>query len=268
MSHKFLLDTQTILLMLTSSIKLLSGLLLIALFASCSSTQEKNSPIAVIESAHKKESFLQEEAIQFDLYLEFRGTERLNGTITLLTNSAKAMIELKDSTRIIVNQDRAFHSPDYKNPGSVRFAAYTWSYFFLFPYKLSDPGTHWDKYGAETIEGVEYERQKLTFDAGTGDAPDDWYIAYPNPESHLIDISAYIVTAGSSVKEAEEDPHAIQYLDYELVDGIPLARRWVFWEWRENKGLTQELGLAKLSNFKFLDLPDDYFEVPSGYMEK
>jgi hypothetical protein len=53
----------------------------------------------------------------------------------------------------------------------------------------------------------------------------------------LIDVSAYIIAVNKTVKEAEEDPHAIQYLNYKTIDGIPIAHDWVFWECRHGSGL-------------------------------
>ena len=94
-----------------------------------------------VEAAHQKESFRSHEAIQFDLQLFFGGKERLNGTLTLSTDSRKALIAYKDGKKIYVQDDKMFVAPGTENLQSTRFAAYTWSYFFMLPYKLNDGGT-------------------------------------------------------------------------------------------------------------------------------
>jgi hypothetical protein len=41
-------------------------------------------------------------------------------------------------------------------------------------------------------------------------------------------------------KKQRKNPHAIQYLEYKDVDGIPIATKWIFWAWEDGKGLTDE----------------------------
>ncbi len=113
-----------------------------------------------------------------------------------------------------------------------------------------------------------YNSQKLTFKQGIGDAPDDWYIIYAHPEKHMINAAAYIVTAGKTKVEAEKDPHAIQYENYQLVDGIPLATTWTFWSWSEENGLIKQLGMAQLSDFKFVSITEPIFQPPKDFVQK
>lgn len=224
-----------------------------------------NPFVAKVETAHQKAAFLAKNAIQFDIVISFGGKERLNGTITTSTNSSQGIIDYKDGRKIYYHNDKVYFSPEMDNAASIRFAAYTWSYFFLFPYKLSDPGTHWNAYDNKLLNGQEYNSQQLTFAPGTGDDPDDWYIAYANKESNLMEVAAYIVTAHGTKEEAEKDPHAIQYKDYTMVDGIPFAQNWIFWGWRKEQGLTEELGQASLSNIKFVELTEEDFKAPEHF---
>ncbi len=218
-----------------------------------------NPIVKKAEKAHQKERFLSKEVVQFDFELYFGGKERLNGVITLHTNSTKGLITLNDGRKIVYNGDKVSCSPGFDNLKKVRFDAFTWAYFFLMPYKLSDPGTKWNSFVQDTLMGKQFKTQKLTFEANTGDAPDDWYIMYTDAETDLIDVVAYIVTSGNTLEKAEEDPHAIQYSNYQEVDGIPIAREWTYWEWREQGGLTRKLGEARVKNVQFIEAKDDYF---------
>ncbi len=221
-----------------------------------------------IEAAHEKETFLSNKAVQFDFVLTFGGSERMNGKITLLTNSTKGLIELADGNKIYYVEDKVFYSPGIENTARIRFDAYTWSYFFLIPYKLSDPGTVWNKYPASKLNGKAYETQKLTFEQGTGDTPDDWYIVYADSKTNLLSAVAYIVTAGKSKEEAEASPSAIEYTDYTRVNGVPIATNWNFWKWHEDNGLTKKRGEAAISNIRFKSsLAGDFFNPPANFYE-
>ena len=175
-----------------------------------------NAFVGDLEAAHHLADFKSHEAIQFDMSLFFGGKQRLLGKVTLATDSGKARIDLADTTSMIVDGQAVYYTPSM-NPRRVRFDAYTWSYFFLLPYKLSDPGTQWTDYPDKQLNGKAYDVQQLEFEAGTGDAPDDWYIVYADTDTDRIYAAAYIVTAGKPREKAEEDPHAILYGDYTMV---------------------------------------------------
>lgn len=225
-----------------------------------------NPYVAALEEAHQRQAFISKEAVRFDILLKFGGKERLNGTITALTNSTKARVDYKNGQSLIYDGDKVY-AVDAENSSSKRFAAYTWPYFFLFPYKLSDEGTKWTAYEAQHKLEKPYLTQKLSFEAGTGDDPNDWYITYANPDNQLLEVAAYIVTAGKTQAEAEEDPHAVSYGDYRAVEGIPIAHEWKFWGWRTDQGLTEQLGEATLSNVKFVQASAELFEKPEGYLQ-
>jgi len=226
----------------------------------------QNDFVEKAEEAHRKSAFLKKDYLEFDLQLRFGGKERLNAHITVATNSTESIIELQSGETIITRKDEVWCSPGLAQEKSVRFDAYTWTYFFLFPYKLDDPGTKWSSSAIDSLAGSSYRTAKLTFEPKTGDAPDDWYITYLDRETNLIRYAAYIVTASRSREEAEEDPHAIEYLDYRTISGIPIAHKWKFWTWREREGLTQILGDANLENFQFLSEEKFDFEIPENYV--
>jgi hypothetical protein len=244
------------------------ALLIAFSFFACQQKETKEEgPIEMIGAAHQKSAFLANDLIRFHLNLYFGGKERLNADITVMTNSSKAIIEINDSTKIVVVGSDVYHTPSYEKVKSVRFDAYTWTYFMLFPYKLSDPGTKWSKISVRELNGVSYNFLTLTFEANTGDAPDDWYKVYSNQETNLIHAAAYIVTAGKTKDEAEEDPHAIVYSNYKKINEIPIATNWTFWGWRMDEGLTNQLGQAELSEIEFLNQEEVSFDVPSSYIK-
>ena len=225
----------------------------------CKSPQTEESFVQKAEIAHQKEAFKNLEAVQFDFKLLFGGKERMDAKMTLLTNSSKGLIEFKNGSKIIYDKDKVFYSSDVPSEKSVRFDAYTWSYFFMFPYKMSDGGTIWTPYENNATNKEQFEIQKLSFKSGTGDAPDDWYVVYSNKETHLVEQLAYIVTAKAKKEEAEKEPHGIQFKNFQTVNGIPIATKWQFCSWNEKDEFGETIGSASLSNIKFITVEPDTF---------
>jgi hypothetical protein len=221
-----------------------------------------------LEKAHKKEKFLKSNAIQFNIVATFGGSEWANAKMTLATNSGSGKIEFKDGSQVIYKGNNVYYSKNIKDASGVRFDAYTIPYFFLLPYKLNDKGTVWNDFANKEKDANLYSTGKLSFTKGTGDAPDDWYILYANNKTNLLEKAAYIVTASGNIAEAEKNPHAIEYLDYIEVNGIPIASKWKFWAWVKDSGLTKQLGGAALSDFKFVKTNAHFFDAPSDYGSK
>ena len=219
-----------------------------------------------IEKAHAKKAFLDHDAIQFDLQLFFGGKERLNGKIIMKTNSSQIKIIRTDGSELIYNGSQVYLNPSDADDKGARFAMFTWPYFFAMPYKLNDPGTNWAMEQDREIDDKTYPTAKLTFDKGTGDSPDDWYLVYSDPETHVLKAAAYIVTYGSDgdVAKAQADPHAIVYENFEEINGVPIATEWQFHGWSPEKGMTKNLGNATLSNFQFVEKTQDMFVVPKN----
>ena len=249
-------------------IKITIPLLLVLTLIACSQPKKEQTPLQKMETAHHKADFLEKKAIQFHLKLNFGGQEAVNGVMTLLTNSNAGSLALNDSSLITFIGNKVYYSPHIIDNEGIRFSAYTWSYFFLLPHKISDQGAQLKPYINSILDTKAYLTSQLTFKTGTGDAPDDWYIIYADTSSHLIEVAAYIVTAGRSVKDAEIDPHAIKYHDYQLFDNVPIATKWTFWAWRKPGTLTKQLGDATLSDIKFLDLTIDDFTPPDNFKQQ
>ncbi len=215
-----------------------------------------------IETAHHKQAWEVKDAVSFDIDLSFGGKSRFTAKITSLTNSTKLRIHKQDGSELIYNGEDVFLSPGNADDKGARFDMFTWHYFFAIPFKLTDPGTHWEALDSLEIDSTPYAAGKLTFGEQIGDAPDDWYVIYQEPKTGLLHAAAYIVTFGSDREEAEKNPHVIVYHDYKEVDGIPLATRWAFHNWDKDKGIGEQIGEANLSNIQFLVAKDALFAPP------
>jgi len=220
--------------------------------------------VASIEKAHRKDLFELNEAVQFDLKLEFGGTERINGRVYLLTGGSKVKIEDVNGLQYW-DGSKAMVLPNQEDNEKARFDLLTWSYFFAAPYKLSDSGVNHEFIGETLLGGAEYRANKMTFEKGIGDTPEDWYIVYKDRNSDLLAAMAYIVTSGEkTVEEAEKDPHVITYEAYTEVGGIPFATQWNFWTWNEAGEMNKLLGSATVSNIEFTEKAGDMFQLTAS----
>ncbi|WP_010229270.1 DUF6503 family protein [Gillisia marina] len=216
-----------------------------------------------IESAHNKEDWNAKKAVSFDISLSFGGQERLNGKVTSLTNSSKVRVDKNNNTQLIYDGEQVFLCPANADAKGARFDMFTWQYFFALPFKLTDPGTNWEQLESVEMDNNTYDVGKLTFGENIGDAPDDWYVVYQERETGLLHAAGYIVTYGSGdQKKAEENPHAIVYSDYKVIDGVPVATKWSFHDWNLKDGFGDKLGEATLSNIVFFNAEDKLFEKP------
>lgn len=221
--------------------------------------------VSPIKAAHGASEFMKHPAVAFDFNLVFGGKSRLTGTITMMTNSTKVLVQREDGARLLYNGEGVVLYPADAEWPRARFDALTWSYFFAVPYKLDDPGTRWNPMGRLPLEGSDSaEAEMLTFGENIGDAPDDWYIVYRTDSSNLVQAMAYVVTYGKSAEEAADaEPHAITYEDYREFSGVPFATRWLFRNWNMREGVSGERGEATISNVRFIEDPGTIFDAPS-----
>ncbi len=217
-----------------------------------------------IEEAHNKAAFMNKKAVSFDIDLEFGGNTRLNGKVSMTTNSTKVRLDKPDGTSIIYDGENVFISPESAETKGARFDIFTWQYFFAMPFKLTDPGTVWEEQQDRMLDSTSYKTAKLTFESNVGDSPDDWYVVYKDPETSRLKAAAYIVTFSKDQEKAEEDPHAIVYSNYETVQNVSFATGWSFHNWNQENGFGEKLGEASIKNLKFFDPEADYFAVPEN----
>ncbi|MEM6456214.1 MAG: DUF6503 family protein [Acidobacteriota bacterium] len=91
-------------------------------------------------------------------------------------------------------------------------------YWLAMPYKLKDPGVTLAYDGTETIDGVDYEKVKLSFEQ-VGLTPGDVYWAYLHPETGLMAYWAYFLQSW----EADREPTRWAWTDWNEYAGVQLS---------------------------------------------
>lgn len=218
---------------------------------------------APVERAHSAEVWRQKDAFQSGIVVRFGGNKILEGRMLMTPSMSRTRLELSSGPIAIWDGEEVWVSPAGDDFPEARFHALTWPYFLSAPTKLRDPGARLEPLGGKELRGERFETAKLTFDAGVGDTPDDWYVLYRNLESGRLAAMAYIVTFGTSREEAEKEPHAITYDEYVDVEGVPIPTRWTFWTWSDEAGIQGEaIGEVTLEHPAFVQPGEGAFAVP------
>lgn len=126
-----------------------------------------------------------------------------------------------------------------------RFYLWTPFYFFGIPFVLADPGVIQTQLPAATFEGREYDVVKITYAAGIGDAPDDYYIVYVDRDTREVRLARYIVTYFAKQKGEPTTglpESAIVYDTWQTVNGLKLPHRTSLYHWSAE---TNSLGARK-----------------------
>ena len=208
------------------------------------------------------------DAVEMAITVHFGGNKIVDGKLLFTPDTGKSRLDLADGTVAVFDGEKAWVSPEDSAFAGARFHLLTWPYFLAAPAKLQDPGAHLEDLGATSLGEVAYDSARLTFDAGVGDAPDDWYILYSEPATGRLAAMAYIVTFGNTKEKAEEDPHAITYEDLQTVAGIQVPMHWQFWAWNEEQGIHGDpIGEVRLREVGFPTPAPDTFAKPEGARE-
>ena len=100
---------------------------------------------------------------------------------------------------------------------------------------------------------------KITYKAGTGDSPDDFYVAYIDPASGKLKLASYVVTLCRAPKRetgrGESEPHAIVFDEWQEVDGLAVPKVAQYYVWKDENIVGEPLGKMSFLNVHFSQQP-------------
>lgn len=161
-----------------------------------------------------------------------------------------------DSVWVSPSEDAFFGNPRFYN--GLHF------YFFQSPFVLADEGTVHEDLGEQVIDGNAYRVVKVTYEAGVGESPEDSYIAHFDPDTGLMKVLLYTATFNSG--EPSDRYSALEYRDYQEVDGLMVPSRYVGRTWNaEERTLGEERYEMNFTSVDFLTepWPDAMFSPPN-----
>jgi hypothetical protein len=148
----------------------------------------------------------------------------------------------------------------------TKFWALTPIWFVGHPFVLSGEGVNLELLEPTTYKEKEYNVVKVTFDAETGDAPDDYYVLYVNKESHKLAVMRYIVSYPQYFKDGGHAPEKFtEFIGEQVVDGITMPGGFkTYWTVKDNQpgDYITKIDFTDVSFEK--DLSKDFFDAPEG----
>ena len=168
---------------------------------------------------------------------EFRPGEASSGPqmrVTVEQGPRRAYLDVVGTEMRMAWDGETAWSENWELPMPPRFLALLDYYFLNLPWLAHDPGVNLSEVGRARIPGdpAEYRTVRMTFDPGTGDTPDDYYLLYVDPESHHLKATEYIVTYRAVLGEGEESttPHLLVYDEWTEVGGLTVPTHYTIYE--------------------------------------
>lgn len=144
-----------------------------------------------------------------------------------------------------------------------RFWSLTPYYFVGLPFVLADEGIFFEQLEDADWEGTSYHRVKVTYGEGIGDADQDYYVLWLNPETKQMDALNYIVSYSGFFPDGGHLPEKLMVLNGKTtVDGITLPTGFTT-RWSDKP--TEVITNITVSDYSFRpDSPADAFDKPAA----
>lgn len=175
----------------------------------------------------------------------------MDSTATFGWTGEKAWVKAKDSTAFAYD---------------TKFWALTPYYFLAQPFVLDGNGVNLELLPQTNYKDKLQDVVKVTFAAGTGDAPDDYYVLYFENDTHQLSAIRYIVSYPEYFKDGGHSPEKfMEVLGHEAVGGILLPTSYkTHWLTDDNQP-GEYITKIEVSAIHFEGtVSDDFFEIPAG----
>lgn len=235
------------------------------LFSSTVLAEDTQDVAARVEAAHGLAAWWRTEVLRADVLIEFGGRTVVDGRMTFETNGPRARLDVRDGGSVVYDGATCWATPD--GPPNARFHVLTWSWFLAAPLKIRGHGSLLAPFETMTWEGTTHHVARQTFQADTGDTPEDWYDLVVDPDTHRLTDMGYVVTFGKTLEEANEEPHAIRYDGFTTVEGVTLSMDWTFTMYTRETGFGEPIGKGRIRNPTFIAAADADFAKPDGAVE-
>ena len=151
-------------------------------------------------------------------------------------------------------------------PFDKRFWALTPYYFLAQPFVLDGQGVNLEKLEDKVYKNNNHYAIKVTFNAGTGDAPDDYYVLYFNKKDYKLAVIRYIVSYPEYFKKGGHSPEKFMEIQgYKTINNIILPTEY-HTHWLTKKETAGEhITTITVNNVSFKpNTKNTYFNVPEN----
>lgn len=151
-------------------------------------------------------------------------------------------------------------------PFDMTFWALTPYYFLGQPFALDGEGINLEKLADKSHKGKTYDTVKVTFEAGTGSSPDDYYVLYFGKTDHKLAVIRYIVSYPEYFEKGKHAPEKyMEVLGLTNVNGIELATGYHTHWLTNDEQAGQHITTITVDDIKFdTTVLATYFDKPQG----
>lgn len=161
--------------------------------------------------------------------------------------------------------EKAWYFPaDATIPYDVRFWSLTPYYFVGMPFVFADPGVSLQKEADIIWEEKTYHSVRVTFGENIGDAPDDYYVLYLEPDTGRLAAIRYIVSYAGYFPDGGHSQEKLMSFDGEqLVGSIKFPISFRTYMWTAAGPDEEQVTFTEVSDLTFKpETPVDYFNIP------
>ncbi|WP_394974790.1 hypothetical protein [uncultured Croceitalea sp.] len=150
-------------------------------------------------------------------------------------------------------------------PYNTRFWSLTPYFFAAQPFVLDGNGVNLELLPQKDHNDKLQNVVKVTFDAGTGDAPDDYYILYFDNQTNKLSVIRYIVSYPGYFKNGGHLPEKLMELNGEqVIDGILFPKSYKTHWLTKDKLAGEHITDISLSTITFIpELSKEHFKIPA-----
>lgn len=147
----------------------------------------------------------------------------------------------------------------------VKFWALTPLYLMGHPFVEDGEGVNLELLSDTTYKGKRNKVVKVTYDPGTGDAPDDYYILHFDADTYLLTATRYIVSYPEYFKDGGHNPEKFMEVgDLVNVNGVLLPSE-LKTHWTVNGKPGEYITKIEILDMEFKSgLPSNFFDAPEG----
>jgi hypothetical protein len=195
-------------------------------------------------------------------------------TVDVWSSKARHQLTSDESAEFGWSGEKAWMTSEELRDMNPRFWALTPFYFVGIPFVLADEGVNLDYEGEWEFEGETWQMVRATFDDGTGDAPDDFYVVMVNKETGRVGGVRYVVSYPGFFPDGGHSPEKLLTYDGEQrAGGILFPKTFRSFPWEPSGNGTGEPGEqireAEMSRIEWKEsVPADYFAMPDGAIEQ
>lgn len=243
----------------------------IATIAACqpssgSSSADEQTPAYTIPSHHTEQlSKLLDAHGGYEQWSKMNTLSYSKGDESTITNLQNRKIRLETDKKVIgFDGNEVWVAPASVDASKARFYHNLYFYFYAMPFVVGDPGAYYEAVDSMNIKGKSYNGIKISYLDGVGDASDDNYILWTDPETNQMEWLMYTVTYRSG--EPSENYRLINYEDWGSFNGLILPTK-MQWYHFDGDSIGGKRGDAMIFENVIIDKtypPDSLFVKPEN----